>query len=57
LIAAAIIGYKRGERGKVAGLRTTILVCLAAAVAMLQMNYLLTLSGRPNNSFIGGSSA
>jgi putative Mg2+ transporter-C (MgtC) family protein len=41
LIAGAIIGYDRGEHGQVAGLRTTVLVCMAAAVAMLQMNYLL----------------
>jgi putative Mg2+ transporter-C (MgtC) family protein len=52
LIASAVIGYNRSEQGKVVGLRTTILVCLAAAVAMLQMNYLLPLSGRPSNSFI-----
>jgi putative Mg2+ transporter-C (MgtC) family protein len=52
LIAGAIIGYNRGEHGKAAGLRTTILVCLAAAVAMLQMNYLLPLSGRSNDSFV-----
>src|SRR5579885_3695384 len=52
LIAGAIIGYDRGERGKAAGLRTTILVCLAASVAMLQMNYPLTLSGKASDSFI-----
>ena len=52
LIAGAIIGYNRGEQGKVAGLRTTLLVCLAAAVAMLQMNYLLTLAGRQSDSFV-----
>lgn len=52
LIAGAIIGYNRGEQGKAAGLRTTILVCLAASVAMLQMNLLLPLAGRPSDSFI-----
>ncbi|MBO0715845.1 MAG: MgtC/SapB family protein, partial [Rhizobiales bacterium] len=52
LIAGAIIGYDRGERAKPAGLRTTILVCMAAAVAMLQMNYLLPLAGRPTDSFV-----
>ena len=50
LIAGAVIGLNRGERGKTAGLRTTMLVCLAAAIAMLQMNYLLTLAGRGDNS-------
>jgi putative Mg2+ transporter-C (MgtC) family protein len=52
LIAGALIGYNRGEHGKVAGLRTTILVCLAASVAMLQVNYLLSLSGRSTDSFV-----
>lgn len=52
LIAGAIIGFNRGEHGKAAGLRTTMLVCMAAAVAMLQMNYLLTLSGRSSDSFV-----
>ena len=52
LIAGAVIGYNRSEHGKAAGLRTTVLVCLAASVAMLQMNYLLTLTGRTTNSFV-----
>lgn len=50
--AGAIIGYNRGEQGKAAGLRTTLLVCLAAAVAMLQLNYLLSLTGRSPDSFV-----
>lgn len=54
LIAGAIIGYDRGEHGKAAGLRTTVLVCMAAAVAMLQMNYLLPLAGRASDSFVTG---
>ncbi len=52
LIAGAIIGYNRGEHGKTAGMRTTVLVCLAASVAMLQMNYLLSLAGRQSDSFV-----
>lgn len=52
LIAGAIIGYDRGEHAKAAGLRTTILVCMAASVAMLQMNYLLPLAGRASDSFV-----
>jgi putative Mg2+ transporter-C (MgtC) family protein len=52
LIAGVIIGYNRGESGKTAGLRTTVLVCLAAAVAMLQVNYLLPLAGRSSDSFV-----
>jgi putative Mg2+ transporter-C (MgtC) family protein len=52
LIAGAVIGYNRGEHGKAAGLRTTMLVCLAASVAMLQVNYLLPLAGRSTDSFV-----
>jgi putative Mg2+ transporter-C (MgtC) family protein len=52
VIAGAIIGYNRTEHGKPAGLRTIMLVCLAASIAMLQMNYLLTLSVRPSESFV-----
>jgi len=52
LIAGAILGYNRGEHGKAAGLRTTILVGLAACVAMLQVNYLLPLAGKATDSFI-----
>ncbi len=52
LIAGAIIGYDRGERSKAAGLRTTVLVCMAGSVAMLQMNYLLPLAGRSADSFV-----
>jgi putative Mg2+ transporter-C (MgtC) family protein len=51
-IASILLGYNRSERGKSAGLRTTLLVCLAATVAMLQVNFLLTLSGRPHDSFV-----
>jgi putative Mg2+ transporter-C (MgtC) family protein len=50
--AGIIIGYDRGGHGKAAGLRTTVLVCLAASVAMLQMNYLLPLAGRASDSFV-----
>jgi putative Mg2+ transporter-C (MgtC) family protein len=38
LLAGVIIGLDRGERGKPAGLRTTILVCLAAALSMVLAN-------------------
>jgi len=52
LIAGAIIGYDRGERSKAAGLRTTVLVCMAGSIAMLQMNNLLPLAGRSPDSFV-----
>jgi putative Mg2+ transporter-C (MgtC) family protein len=38
LLAGGLIGLDRGERGRPAGLRTTLLVCLAAAVTMIQAN-------------------
>jgi putative Mg2+ transporter-C (MgtC) family protein len=47
-----LIGYNRSEHGKAAGMSTTVLVCLAASVAMLQVNLLLPMSGRPPNSFV-----
>ncbi len=51
LIAAAAVGIDRGVRGHVAGLRTTILVALAAALAMIQANILLPVSGKTAASF------
>jgi putative Mg2+ transporter-C (MgtC) family protein len=50
--AGLLIGYNRGEHGKAAGMRTTLLVCLAASVAMLQVNILLPTAGRTPDSFI-----
>jgi putative Mg2+ transporter-C (MgtC) family protein len=50
--AGWLIGLNRSERGHPAGLRTTMLVCLAATVAMLQVNVLLDLSGRRSDSFV-----
>ncbi len=41
-IACGMIGFNRGEHGHPAGLRTTLLVGLAAAVAMIEANLLLT---------------
>jgi len=51
IIAAAAIGFERGESGKAAGLRTTLLVGLAACLAMIQMNFLLTVEGKDAGSF------
>jgi putative Mg2+ transporter-C (MgtC) family protein len=51
LAAGVVIGFDRGEHGKPAGLRTTILVCLAAAMAMVLANYLLATSGKSGISF------
>jgi putative Mg2+ transporter-C (MgtC) family protein len=51
LIAGAVLGINREEHGRAAGLRTTILVCLAASVAMIQTNLLLDLRGKGPDSF------
>jgi putative Mg2+ transporter-C (MgtC) family protein len=51
IAAAAVIGLNRGVRGHAAGLRTTILVGLAAAVAMIQANILLPVGGKTGGSF------
>jgi putative Mg2+ transporter-C (MgtC) family protein len=51
-VAGALIGLNRGEHGRPAGLRTTMLVCLAAAVSMIQANLLLATAGRPTDSFV-----
>ncbi|SDE45064.1 MgtC/SapB family protein [Paraburkholderia lycopersici] len=48
IVAGALIGLNRGETGNAAGLRTTMLVCLA----MLQVNVLLLQHGKAQDSFI-----
>lgn len=50
--AGTLIGLNRGESGNAAGLRTTLLVCLAACIAMIQVNVLLTQHGKPYDSFV-----
>jgi len=52
VFAGALIGINRTERGRPAGLRTTLLVCLAASVAMIQTNLLMGTAGRTPDSFI-----
>ena len=51
IVAAAAIGWNRGETGHPAGLRTTILVCLAAALSMIEANLLLDTRGKAGDSF------
>jgi putative Mg2+ transporter-C (MgtC) family protein len=52
LLVGLVIGFNRSEHGKAAGMRTTILVCLAASVAMIQVNLLLPTAGRTTDSFV-----
>lgn len=51
-VASFIIGFNRDEHGHPAGIRTTMLVCLAATIAMLQVNLLLPMTGKSADSFI-----
>jgi len=51
-VCAAIIGFDRGEHGRSAGLRTTILMSMAACVAMVQANLLMNSVGKASDSFV-----
>lgn len=52
-VASLLLGLNRDEHGRPAGMRTTMLVTLAATLAMLEVNILLPLSGKGSTSFIG----
>jgi putative Mg2+ transporter-C (MgtC) family protein len=54
LLAAAtglLLGLNRNEAGRSAGMRTTILVSLAACIAMLQCDLLLPTAGKTSAMF------
>ncbi len=51
-LSAGVIGFDRDERGHSAGLRTNLLVGLAACFAMLQANWLINSNGKPADSFV-----
>jgi putative Mg2+ transporter-C (MgtC) family protein len=52
VLVGFLFGLNRQERSRPAGLRTTILVCLAASASMIQVNLLLPLAGKSLDSFI-----
>lgn len=52
VISGALIGMNREEHGQGAGLRTTMLVCLAASLSMIQANLLLGVVGKAPDSFV-----
>jgi putative Mg2+ transporter-C (MgtC) family protein len=52
VVGGALIGMNREEHGQAAGLRTTLLVCLAASLSMIQVNLLLGVAGKAQNSFV-----
>jgi putative Mg2+ transporter-C (MgtC) family protein len=52
VVAGAAVGFNREARSQAAGLRTTVLVCLAACIAMVLSNELLGTTGRTLKSFV-----
>jgi putative Mg2+ transporter-C (MgtC) family protein len=52
VLAGIIIGFNRGEHGRPAGMRTTLLVCLAASISMIQANLLMNSVGKTHDSFV-----
>jgi putative Mg2+ transporter-C (MgtC) family protein len=50
-LAGALLGTERSKTGHFAGLRTTLLVTLAASVSMIQMNLLIQTNGKPSDSY------
>jgi putative Mg2+ transporter-C (MgtC) family protein len=51
-VAGAMIGWNRSAHGRPAGLRTHLMVCLAAAFAMALANLLLSTAGKASDSFV-----
>jgi putative Mg2+ transporter-C (MgtC) family protein len=51
VLAGSILGMERSRTGHTAGLRTTLLVILAASVSMIQMNLLMESNGKLPDSF------
>jgi putative Mg2+ transporter-C (MgtC) family protein len=52
VVAAALIGFERETNSRPAGLRTTLLVALAACLAMLQTDALLGVRGKAPDSYV-----
>jgi putative Mg2+ transporter-C (MgtC) family protein len=51
VVAGGLLGAERSKTGHTAGLRTILLVTLAASVAMIQMNLLIPTNGKPSASY------
>jgi putative Mg2+ transporter-C (MgtC) family protein len=52
LLAGGLLGFNRVERGRAAGLRTTMLVSLTASVGMILTITLIHTSGKAADSFV-----
>lgn len=50
--AGALLGTERSKTGHTAGLRTTMLVTLAASISMILMNQLIATNGKPQSSYV-----
>jgi putative Mg2+ transporter-C (MgtC) family protein len=51
-LAGGLVGFNREEHNQAAGLRTTVLICVAAALAMALANRLLATDGKTASSFV-----
>jgi putative Mg2+ transporter-C (MgtC) family protein len=52
LLAGMVVGINRDEKGRAAGTRTNVLVCLAASLSMIQANLLMHSKGKAADSFV-----
>jgi putative Mg2+ transporter-C (MgtC) family protein len=52
LVAGALLGADRSEHSRPAGLRTVLLVCMAASLAMVLANLLVATRGKAADSFV-----
>jgi putative Mg2+ transporter-C (MgtC) family protein len=52
VVGGGLIGLNRGEHGRPAGLRTVLLVALAASIAMILANLMLGTTGKAHDSFV-----
>src|SRR6201986_4129722 len=50
-LAGTLLGMERSKTGHFAGLRTPLLVTLAASISMIQMNLLIQTNGKPSDSY------
>jgi putative Mg2+ transporter-C (MgtC) family protein len=51
-VAGGLVGLDRSGEGRAAGLRTNLLVCLAAAASMILANLMLSTAGKRGDSFV-----
>lgn len=52
VVAGLVVGLDRSDKGRAAGLRTNLLVCLAAASSMILANLMMSTVGKRADSFV-----